>query len=237
MLAREAGLPFEVWYLTEHATHPSRDREFQQNFAWDLNMLADYPHRFLKAPQGATPNTFWRCRVAESLPGLFQKTGTRVLWVQGWQVAAYWQSVWAAHNAGLKVWLRGESNAMAPTPFWKRSIKRPLLGQLFERVDEFLCIGTANRELYRSYDVPESRLHMTPYAVDNERFAFQAKKIEDRRWEIRKEWQISDDAFCVVFCGKFIPKKRPLDLIEAADRLLKSNPDLKSIYSLLAQDS
>lgn len=228
MLARDCSLPFEVWYLSEHATRPSRDREFGQNFAWDLDMLKSYPHCFLKTPPGATPNTLWRCRSAESLTELFEKTNTKALWIQGWQVAAYWQGVWAAHKAGLQVWLRGESNAMAPVPIWKRAIKRPLLGALFGRVDQFLCIGTANRELYRSYGVPESKLHLAPYAVDNERFAFQAKKIEDRRWEIRREWGIPEGAFCVLFCGKFIPKKRPLDLIKAAQLLLRSHPELKT---------
>src|SRR5207244_5342831 len=85
----DGRVPFEVWYLSKHATERSVDKEFKQEFAWDLDMLAGHPHRFLKTPAGATPNTFWRCRVAESLPELFQKTNTKVIWVQGWQVAAY----------------------------------------------------------------------------------------------------------------------------------------------------
>jgi glycosyltransferase involved in cell wall biosynthesis len=227
MLASETSVPFEVWYMSEHATKESRDQEFGTTFAWDLDMLKGYPHRFLKMHAGATPNTPLRMRIAESLPQLFKSNDVKALWVQGWQVAAYWQAVWAAHNAGVEVWLRGESNNLAPTPWWKQIPKRILLGQLFRRVDNFLCIGTANRELYRSYGVPESKLYMTPYAVDNERFALQAKKLEDGRWEIRKQWGISEDAFCVLFCGKFIPKKRPLDLIKAAELLLKSHPELK----------
>jgi glycosyltransferase involved in cell wall biosynthesis len=224
MLARDSSIPFEVWYLTKHATRPSRDREFKQEFAWDIDMLKDYPHRFLKTPSGATPDTFWRCRGAESLTGLFEKTNTKVLWVQGWQVAAYWQGVWAANRAGLQVWLRGESNNLAPEPPQpKRAIKRFLLGQLFRRVDHFLCIGAANKALYRSYGVPESKLHTAPYAVDNERFAAQANQIRNSKVEIRKQWRIPDDAYCVLFCGKFIPKKRPLDLIKAAQLLTTDN--------------
>src|SRR5205823_6850126 len=63
-------------------------------------------------------------------------------------------------------------------------------------------------------------------AVDNERFASQARELEDRRWEIRREWEIPESAICVLFCGKFIPKKRPLDLIKAAQLLLRSRPEL-----------
>ena len=172
-LAADGRVPFDVWYLSEHATRLSRDVGFGKEFAWDIDMLKGYPYRILKTPSGATPNTFWRSRITESLPALFRETKTKVLWINGWQVAAYWQAAWAAHKAGIQVWLRGESNSMAPTAPWKRVAKRTLLGQLFRRVDHFLCIGTANRELYRSYGVPESKLHMAMYAVDNERFAAQ----------------------------------------------------------------
>jgi glycosyltransferase involved in cell wall biosynthesis len=95
-------------------------------------------------------------------------------------------------------------------------------------VDHFLCIGAANRELYRSYGVPESKLHMTPYAVDNERFARQAEALRNSKSAIRNQWRIPEDAYVVLFCGKFIPKKRPLDLIKAAQLLLKSHPELKT---------
>src|SRR3954451_8994846 len=224
MLARDGQVPFEVWYLSRHASVESRDREFGKNFKWDIDMLGGYPHRFLEAPAGATPNTPFRLRSLESLPDLFRKANTRAVWVQGWQVAGYWQAVWAAKKLGLQVWLRGESNNLAPVPFWKQPIKKLLLGQLFQRVDHFLCIGTANRELYRSYGVPDAKLHMAPYAVDNERFAEQAAKLTGHRLQIRRQWNIPEDAFCVLFCGKFVPKKRPMDLIKAAQLLITDNP-------------
>src|SRR5438270_12353413 len=161
-LAADGRVPFEVWYLSEHATRLSRDIEFGKEFAWDIDMLKGYPYRILKTPSGATPNTFWRSRITESLPALFRETKTKVLWINGWQVAAYWQATWAAHNAGVQVWLRGESNAlrlpragskeprkrrMSHAVNGRQMAKRVLLGQLFNRVDHFLCIGTANQEL------------------------------------------------------------------------------------------
>ena len=109
----------------------------------------------------------------------------------------------------------------------RQAVKRVLLRQLFRRVDQFLCIGTANRELYRSYRVPESKLHMAMYAVDNERFARQASELRAKRKELRDQWWIPEDAFCVLFCGKFIPKKHPMDLVKAAQLLLKAHPELK----------
>lgn len=232
-LAKDGRVPFEVWFLTDHGTRFSHDAEFGKEFAWDIDTLSGYPYRFLETANGASPGSFWKCRLKERLRERLHASGARVLWIQGWQVAAYWQAVFEGKRAGLEVWLRGESNNLAPTCFWKKWVKWLLLGQLFRRVDRFLYIGAANRRLYETYGVPQSRLYPTPYAVDNDRFAQQAEVLQSKRSELRRQWGIPNGTFCVLFCGKFIPKKRPTDLIEAA-RLLVSDGRLPNLHLLFA---
>jgi hypothetical protein len=203
-LARDGRVRFEVWYLTDHGTRPSYDREFGKTFGWDIDTLSGYPHAFLDVPSGVAPDSFWGCRLRERLGHRIRRSGARAVWIQGWQVAAYWQAAWAAKDAGAELWLRGESNDLAPVPCWKRPLKHFLLGQLFSRVDRFLYIGSANRRLYESFGVGSSRLYPAPYAVDNERFARQAEALRPERTSIRRAWRIPDDAYCVLFCGKFI---------------------------------
>ena len=231
-LARDGRVPFEVWYLTDHGIRVSFDQEFGKNFAWDLDMLEGYPYRFLKTVSGATPTSFWKCRLRESLANRLRSAGATALWVQGWQVAAYWQAVWEARAAGVEVWLRGESNHLAPQSSWKKTVKRIRHRWLFKRVDRFFYIGSANRQLYQESGVREAKLYSTPYAVDNERFAIQAAALRPRRPELRKKWDIPEDAFCVLFCGKFISKKRPLDLVAAVRNLLekKVSPRLHLLF-------
>lgn len=230
-LAREGSVPFEVWYLTDHGIRPSPDREFGKTFSWDIDMLSGYPHRFIETAEGASPITVWKCRMREPLRYRLRQSGAKALWIQGWQVAAYWQAVHEAKAEGIEVWLRGESNDLAPTPKWKRPLKRLVLGHLFARVDRFLYIGTANKRLYESFGVPEARLYSAPYAVDNQRFARQAEALRSQRIELRRQWGIGDNAFCVLFCGKLIPKKRPMDLVEAA-RMLRVDGRLPNIHLL-----
>jgi glycosyltransferase involved in cell wall biosynthesis len=230
-LAKDGRVPFEVWYLTDHGTKPSLDREFGKTFAWDIETLAGYPHRIIETAKGATPHSFWKCRLRERLRDRLRQSAVTALWVQGWQVAAYWQGVREARAAGAEVWLRGESNDLAPAGWWKRPLKRLALERLFAHVDRFLYIGTANKRLYQRFGVPEAQLFATPYAVDNERFARQAAVLRPQRMEWRRRWGIGDDAFCVLFCGKFIPKKRPMDLVEAA-RLYSSDGRRRSIHLL-----
>jgi glycosyltransferase involved in cell wall biosynthesis len=218
-LARDGRVPFEVWYLTDHATQPSRDHEFGKTFSWDIDTLSGYPFRFLRVAEGSSPSGFWKCRLCERLHDRLTTCGVTALWIQGWQVAAYWQAVWEARTAGVEVWLRAESNDLAPIPWWKLPLKRVQLEWLFRRVDRFLYIGAANRRLYQKFGAPESRLYSTPYAVDNDRFSEQAAVLRPCRAELRAKWGIPENAFCVLFSGKFVGKKRPMDLIAAARQL------------------
>ncbi len=226
-LARTETLPFEVWYLTDHGTRLSYDPQFDRTFAWDLDTLAGYPYRFVPANKRPDVGRFTELRLGRPLRELCRGHRVTALWVQGWQVAAYWQAVWQAHAAGIPIWLRGESNDLAPSPpVWKRFGKRLLLNQFFSRVEKFLYIGQANRRLYEEFGVTEGQLHPAPYGVDNERFARQAEALRPERTSIRRGWNIPDDAFCVLFAVKFIPKKRPFDLIAAArdPQLVKGRP-------------
>ncbi len=224
-LAKEGSIPFEVWYLSRHGIDPSPDAEFQQTFKWDIDLLAGYPYEFLQTHANQKVHHFWGVRLEENLKKRFREKKVRALWVQGWQVFAYWQAVWQAHEAGVKVWLRGESNDLAPIPLWKRLPKRILLGALFKKIDHFLYIGEANRRLYKRYGVSQEQLHSTPYGVDNERFARQAKEFLPKRAEIRRRWKIPEEAFCILFAGKLIPKKRPLDLVQAVRDVRFKNRD------------
>lgn len=226
MLAREGQVPFEVWYLSDHGANARSDREFGRRFAWDIDLARGYPHRFLAGADRTAPDDFWGCRLRGSFATQLREVGASALWLQGWQVAAYWQAAFAAHAAGIPVWLRGESNDLARAPLWKRPVKRLALGQLFRRIDRFLCIGAANRRLYRHYGIGEDRLHPAPYAVDNVRFAAQAAAMCNDRAALRRQWGIAAGAFCLLFCGKFIEKKRPLDLVAAAKRVAFQQPDL-----------
>jgi glycosyltransferase involved in cell wall biosynthesis len=231
-LAKNGHVPFEVWYLTEFGVKPSLDTQFGKTFTWDIDTLSGYPYRFVQTAEGARPGLAWKCRLRERLRDRLRQSGAKALWIQGWQVVAYWQAAREAAAAGVELWLRGESNDLAPPPpLWKNALKQVALRQLLGRVDRFLYIGSANKRLYQRFGVPDSRLYSAPYAVDNERFAKQALPLRQQRITVRRQWGIADDAFCVLFCGKFIEKKRPLDLVQAARTLIASGR-LRKIHLL-----
>jgi len=44
----QRGVPLEVWYLSDHGHRTALDREFGQEFSWDIEMLGGYAHRLLE---------------------------------------------------------------------------------------------------------------------------------------------------------------------------------------------
>lgn len=221
-LAAEGRFPFEVWFLTAHAVRPSLDREFGRTFAWDIDLLEGYPHRFLEVQEGWRLDRFGGISLRRPWTEMLRARGVTTLWLEGWRFRTLWSAAAAARKAGAALWLRGESHDLGPRLRGPRAWARSLaLSWLFRRTDRFLCIGSANRRFYQKAGVPESRLASAPYAVDVARFAAAAGRLRPYRAELRRRWGIAADAFVTLFCGKLIGKKRPLDLVAAARRLAR----------------
>jgi glycosyltransferase involved in cell wall biosynthesis len=65
----------------------------------------------------------------------------------------------------------------------------------------------------RSLGIPNDRLVLTPYVVDNDWWINQAEKVD--RGEVRRAWGVPEEAAVILFCAKLQPWKRPLDVLNA----------------------
>jgi glycosyltransferase involved in cell wall biosynthesis len=230
-LAARKNIPFKVLYMSDQGLETRFDSGFGKTLSWDIDLLGGYQFEFLDIYKGPQWDSFWGLRLKHGFVCALRGMETKVLWIQGWQVVAYWQAVLAARKVGAEVWLRGETNSRSNAGGIGRQFKRPLLRQLLRRTDRLLYIGKANRRFYQEQGISTERLSPAPYCVDNLRFATTAAAIRNRREHIRSEWGIPPEAFCFVFVGKFIRKKRPFDLIEAARRFQHAHPG-KQIHLL-----
>ena len=226
-LAERADVPMKVFFLSDQGLKSSFDPGFGRSLAWDIDLLDGYPHQFLDVVVGKRQDAFTWLRLKPGFGPMLRAQGVKVLWVQGWQVLAYWQAIREAHRAGIEVWLRGESNLRSNRGGVKQTLKWILLRRLLNRVDRFLAIGKANREFYLRLGYRPEQLVSAPYCVENRRFAEQALVLRPQRARIREQFGIPEDAFCFLSVGKFIPKKRPVDLAEAVRRLQLQLPNRK----------
>jgi glycosyltransferase involved in cell wall biosynthesis len=142
-----------------------------------------------------------------------------VLWIHGYNFLTHQLAAIAQLLQGRSILFREEQTLLHGRPLLKRVIKAPWLRVLFSR-SLVLYIGTENRLWFKSFKVPDSRMFFTPYCVDNERLAIEAEQLAPMRTALRASFGLPDESIPVVLmCGRLIPKKQPLLLLEAFRRV------------------
>lgn len=209
-LAACPGLDFQVFF----GMIPDAGQQgvgFDLAFEWDIPLLEGYPWMVLEnASSNPGLGTFGGCSTP-GVGGVLRDWRPDVAILTGWHSQMMLQALWACLRLRIPRLVRGESNAILPRQWLKRTGHRMLL----KRFDAVLAIGKANRSFYEMANVPAERIFDCPYFVDNERFSASAAQHRPNRAELRAKWQIPTDACCFLFAGKLIAKKRPLDLIAA----------------------
>ena len=73
--------------------------------------------------------------------------------------------------------------------------------------------SSAARNFLRSIGIPDGRMVLTHYVVDNDFFT-QASKKEERS-AVRQAWNVPENALVTLYCAKLAPWKRPQDLLRS----------------------
>ena len=136
------------------------------------------------------------------------------LLVTGWYLKSFWQGIWAAKRCGLPVMVRGDSQIGMPSGLARRLVKGASYPLLLRNFDAALYVGERNRAYYENFGYPAKRLFHSPHCVDNEHFA--AGAGPEARTALRARLGIAPHEKAVLFAGKLIDFKRPLDVIEGA---------------------
>ncbi|HWA35038.1 MAG TPA: glycosyltransferase family 4 protein [Cyclobacteriaceae bacterium] len=235
-MARDSDLQLTVLYLSSETVAGYRDSEFGVNVNWDIPLLTGYNHAFVR-------NNSWKAGIKNGFFGLVnfgvigalrkQSRNTMVV-IHGWSHFSLVLSIWAAWFCRLHVCIRGESplkheNFKVSPKSWLRRLFRNAL--IFPFVDSFLYIGSQNRKFYEACGIPDRKLHFTPYSVDNERFRRSYLELSQRRDTFRAKIGIPNNVLVVLYAGKYIPKKRPMDLLH----VIAHHPDL-SFFLVMVGD-
>jgi glycosyltransferase involved in cell wall biosynthesis len=207
-----------VFFAHRQTPQAQADAGFGVAFDWDVDLLDGYPHVFL-ANRARVPDVgrFWGC----STPDITREIATGdfdAFVVMGWSLRAYWQAVLACRRAGVPVSVRGDSHLGTPRGGVKTWTKQHLYPWLLRQFDTCLYVGQKNRDYLLHYGVREDRLFFSPHCVDNAWFA--ARATDSHRSAMRAQLGLDESAKVVLFVGKLIDLKRPMDML-AALHLLK----------------
>jgi len=206
-------------YLSDFSIRGGRDVGFGRDVKWDLDLLAGYRSVFLgKAARTREPGGFWSL-IAPQVWNELRSGRYDVVWLHGHAYAADLIALMAAKTSRLPVMMRGDTHLGLPSYGIKSTLRRPVIGALYRSCDRLLAIGSANAAYYRAMGVPDEKIFLVPYSVDNDRFVQSANLTNAQRVEVRKRYNVPPDRPSVLYAAKFTQRKRPLDLLEAARRL------------------
>lgn len=215
-LFRELSRRAEVTVFFSHRATPVDQAQagFGTSFEWDVDMTTGYEHVFL-SNVAARPGLdhFGGCDTPEIGSRLAGGKFDALL-VLGWHLKAYVQGILAAKRLQLPVLVRGDSHLETPRSSFKRIAKSIAYPALLRFFDAALYVGERSRSYYLRYHYPERRLFHSPHCVDTARFATEA--TQDARAALRRKLAIGAKTTALLFAGKLLPFKRPLDVIEAA---------------------
>lgn len=219
LLAADPELDFHVLFA-QIPDETAQGAEFGVKFRWDLPLLEGYPYKVLKnVAREPSLMKFSGCDTPEIGNVLRQEKFDAVV-VNGWVVKTCIQALWNCRRQGIPCIVRGEANLLRPRAAWKQWLQ----GLLVRRYSAYLYIGDENRRFYKYYGVADSRLFPARYCIENERFAALAEAADPV--SCRSRWNIPATSTCYLFCGKFIDKKHPLELLRAFDQACKVRGDL-----------
>jgi glycosyltransferase involved in cell wall biosynthesis len=219
-IAEENFTDIEVVYCSDESIEGKKDKEFGVNIKWDIPLLEGYRYTFLKNSsfKPSIHYGFWGLMNWGIIPYLFKKPKS-VIVIHGWGYFTNILAILFGKIAGHSVCIRGD------TPFhqevlknkWITKCKHIYLKILFLLIDYFLYIGFQNKLFYSSLGAKDKQLFFTPFSVDNDRFQKAATSMTKEM--ARERLRLLQNKKIILFSAKYIPKKRPMDLLQAINLL------------------
>ena len=213
-MALHSQLDFHVAYCTLHGAEAALDPEFGTSVRWDVPLLEGYKWTHVPNKGSQSEGFFglynpglW-CLIRE---GKFDA----VFCYTGYIRASFWIAYLASKLSGSAFLFGGDTVSLTPLDrrMWKRPLKRAMWPFLFRLADQVIVPSTGTHDLMRSLGIPEDRITLTPYAVDNDWWKAQSAAVD--RTATRASWGVGPETAVVLFCAKLQPWKRPIDLLQA----------------------
>jgi len=217
----------QVYYFSDANIKATFDEGFGKKIAWDIPLLEGYKHKFIKnwSLSKRLSNKFFQL-FNPGVIGYLIKDTSPVIVLNGWSYSSDILTIITAKILRKKVWLRAENplNQELRKSAFLLSLKRILFKLiLFKFIDRFLYIGTESKDFFLYYGAKPKQLVHTPYGVDNDFFNTRHKALRNSKSQLLTKLKLPNDKRIVLFCGKYIEQKRPLDLLKAFSMIKETN--------------
>jgi glycosyltransferase involved in cell wall biosynthesis len=215
-MARHPKLDILVAYLSLQGAEKGLDPGFGVEVKWDVPLLDGYP--WVRVPnRSLRPSVEHFCGLIN--PGLWKMVRRgefdAVVAYTGYAYASSWIALLSAKVHGIPMIFGTDATAIQTRigGRWKVAVKKYLLPKVYGLASVVIVGSTAGRKYLESLGIPEERVVVTPYSVDNDWWRAKAALVD--REAVRCGWQIPGEAPVILFCAKLQPWKRPQDVLRA----------------------
>ena len=223
-LAKLDNLDFKVIYEDDIGLKPVYVEEFKKEIKWDIDLLDGYPYEFMKNYSSNSQGGFFS-RVNFAIFKKFFVDKPNVIIFAGYINFSDWLVMILAKLTRTKIIFRGEATLKGneDNSTFKQRLKKVFLKYWLQSCDVVMYSCRGNKEYWKFYGVDEDKMLPIPCAVDNEFFRNEKKKYLSEENNIKKELDINEDDFVILFSARFTTRKRPLDLLKAITSIDNSN--------------
>jgi len=109
----------------------------------------------------------------------------------------------------------------------RRRIARTDLRRTLGRTRALIAVSDELAEQVARLGVPHERIHVIPGGVPY-------RAPEDRQ-EARRRLEVDEDAVCLLWVGRLVPVKQPLDAIRAFAALVRASPRRNAVLALIGE--
>jgi glycosyltransferase involved in cell wall biosynthesis len=190
--------------------------------AWDIPLLEGYKSEFLP---NLVDEENWKIPFIQpffnpAVINRLQSGDYDAIIIHSYLYPSDWLAFWAAKREHIKVLFYGDMYPRHPLSIGQRFVRSLLHKRMIHGADACLAIGSLARQVFlEEYGVPDSRIFLAPYTVDNTFFVSEVDRQRSQKDQIKAELGISPQDLVVLCVAGMVTKKRQPDLVEALAKL------------------
>lgn len=211
-IAQDPDIDLHVLFMSDFSLRSYKDEGFGREVKWDVPLVEGYSHEFLPTPGGAT-DTADRGFPNVGLGKVIRRDRFDVLWSHGYAYSTNVKAMLLARSRGIPVLCRSDNQRKSLKHGWDGTLRKAAVRPVLGLVNAFLTVGQTNDAYYADLGIPPERRFLMPYAIDNDWFRSRALAAGAGREALRAALGLEPGRPVILFAGKFMARKRPLDAL------------------------
>lgn len=222
LLANQPGIQLFVYYYSNRGVVQKSNQYHGVIPAWDVPLLDGYKYQFMR---NLVNEEKWKIASIQPFinPGIIKRLiadQIDVVMLHSYQYPSDWLAFIFCKIKGKEVLFYGDMYPHGRMPWLRKILHYFVSAPMIKGADACLAIGSVARQVYLDeYDVPNDRVFLAPYAVDNQSFISAVNQCRPNRIRIKEELGIHEDLPVVLCVAAMQPVKRHPDLIQAMQKI------------------